>query len=265
MVSSIIIKGLFANSGGLCAYPDCKAELYDIEHDSVISQIAHIRSEKKDGPRYDPDYPMDKIDSYDNLVVFCHKHHKIVDDRPDLYSIDTLQQWKKDHEKSVAPIIVEEKVLEKLIQEWQLIINIADNFETYNVTSHNQMGGQTAGQIYNVGSQPRRLTREQAASITSGIVSLSGSIIEVGCILGDTETFQFANQVKTCLESAGISVKGVSQSVYTRPILGIHILTREVTPEVRILGNAIGRLGYKVTVTHQVPRDGIKLIIGSNV
>lgn len=40
-----------------------------------VLEHAHIRSKKPNGPRYDPDYPEEKLDSFDNLILLCPTHH----------------------------------------------------------------------------------------------------------------------------------------------------------------------------------------------
>jgi hypothetical protein len=54
------IKTLFAEASA-CAYPGCEERL--IFHDrgkaTVVAEIAHIRSEKPNGPRYDAGYTDD--------------------------------------------------------------------------------------------------------------------------------------------------------------------------------------------------------------
>ena len=44
---------------------------------------------------------MDKLDTYDNLILLCKADHKLIDDHPQLYTIDRLRQVKREHEQWV--------------------------------------------------------------------------------------------------------------------------------------------------------------------
>lgn len=93
------IKLLFATAR-TCAYPDCQIPLVFEDPDrgvrSVAVQIAHIRSPKPKGPRHDPDYPEDKLNSDENLLLLCWTHHHPVDDDESKYTIEELLDWKKN-------------------------------------------------------------------------------------------------------------------------------------------------------------------------
>lgn len=88
------IKTLFAEAS-VCAYPGCEEPLifHDRGKTTVVAEIAHIRSEKSNGPRYDPRYT-DDIDGPSNLLLLCGKHHRPVDRHEAAYEIAELEQWK---------------------------------------------------------------------------------------------------------------------------------------------------------------------------
>ncbi|WP_432877413.1 hypothetical protein ACQPYH_28675 [Kribbella sp. CA-245084] len=82
-----------------CAFPDpaCMTPLI-FEHRgrlTVSADIAHIRSESEDGPRYDPDYPEPLIDTEENLLLLCGLHHRPVDHHESVYPIEELLEWKR--------------------------------------------------------------------------------------------------------------------------------------------------------------------------
>jgi len=97
-----VIKQLFFEAVG-CAYPGCTEPLVfdDRGVATVVAEIAHIRSEKLGGPRYDPDYVGD-IDGVENLLVLCPKHHKPVDRHESKYSIGELLEWKEAQRAAAA-------------------------------------------------------------------------------------------------------------------------------------------------------------------
>jgi hypothetical protein len=97
-------KILWGRSGNQCAI--CKHELVidatANDADSVVGEECHIISERERGPRHDPSYPQEKLDSCDNLILLCRIHHKMVDDQEDTYTADILRQMKSNHEVSIA-------------------------------------------------------------------------------------------------------------------------------------------------------------------
>jgi len=111
-ISDRIRKVLWGKSGNRCAI--CKNELIveaTIQDDeSVVADECHIISSKSNGPRHDPSYPIEKLDSYDNLILLCKTHHKLIDDQVDTFSSDNLRQIKSNHEVWVSKKLVEEQV-----------------------------------------------------------------------------------------------------------------------------------------------------------
>ncbi len=103
-ISNKTRKILWGRSGNQCAI--CKHELViDAtvqDDDSVVAEECHIISERERGPRHDPSYPKEKLDSYENVILLCRIHHKMVDDQEDTYKTDILRQMKSNHEVSVA-------------------------------------------------------------------------------------------------------------------------------------------------------------------
>lgn len=94
-------KIIWSKSGGSCAI--CKQELtkkIDEKH-LVLGQECHIRSPKPNGPRYDSGFPIDKLNSPENLILLCRNHHKEVDDFPFKYPIESLEKIKTDHELTI--------------------------------------------------------------------------------------------------------------------------------------------------------------------
>ncbi|MFD5404465.1 hypothetical protein [Streptomyces griseorubiginosus] len=90
------IKLLFGTATH-CAYPGCNSRLIfkDRELYTPTAQIAHIRSEKANGPRYDANYSKDSINSFENLLLLCGEHHPPVDRHESAYSVEELLTWKE--------------------------------------------------------------------------------------------------------------------------------------------------------------------------
>ena len=93
------VKKLFAYSGNQCAFEDCSAFLVD-DGGTMVGKIAHIRSPKKGGPRYDKNWTSEQCRHQDNLMVLCGPHHDAVDDKDRVQDFPTtlLESWKQKHE-----------------------------------------------------------------------------------------------------------------------------------------------------------------------
>jgi HNH endonuclease len=102
-------KMLWGRSGSLCAF--CRRKLIEektaVNDESIVGDEAHIHSEKEGGPRYDPLFPKERIDSYENLLLLCKIHHKQVDDQPETFTADILRQLKSNHELWVSHTLQE--------------------------------------------------------------------------------------------------------------------------------------------------------------
>ena len=100
-------KLLWGRSGSRCAI--CKQELIisatSEDNESIVGDECHIISGEINGPRYNPSYPEEKIDSYENLMILCRVHHKMVDDQPSTFTSEILLQIKNNHEISVAEML----------------------------------------------------------------------------------------------------------------------------------------------------------------
>lgn len=97
-------KILWGRSGNRCAV--CRQELVieatPLDVDSVVGEECHIVSGKGEGPRYDPEFPVDRINDLANLILLCRIHHKMVDDQCETYTPDVLRKLKTNHEAWVA-------------------------------------------------------------------------------------------------------------------------------------------------------------------
>ncbi|MFE7858699.1 HNH endonuclease signature motif containing protein [Streptomyces sp. NPDC057403] len=144
-IGSTARKVLWARSADLCAYPGClqrlTANLHDEESQSLeaagipLGEEAHIISGSPEGPRYDASYPVEKVDSYENLILLCPTHHRLVDKKDGSgFSVETLRQMKSEHEVSRSSLKSgPEKRLEEIelrtlamVEVWTRKANLAD-------------------------------------------------------------------------------------------------------------------------------------------
>lgn len=98
-ISNKTRKALWGRSGNRCAI--CRRELViDATRDddeSVVADECHIISPQPNGPRHDESFPPEQLDAYENLILLCRTHHKMVDDQTANYTSDCLRQVKAKH------------------------------------------------------------------------------------------------------------------------------------------------------------------------
>jgi len=90
------VKRLFALSGNRCAFPRCAVPI--AEGTSLIGEICHIHADSPDGPRYNHNQTDEERQGFDNMLLMCPNHHKVVDDDDVSYPAEHLRQIKHEHE-----------------------------------------------------------------------------------------------------------------------------------------------------------------------
>lgn len=108
--------------------------------------------------------------------------------------------------------------------------------QNISITSNNQSGGITAHTV-NVGAQPRQLTVAFAAQLEAQLPR--GKPVSVAAVMGDQEAFSFATQIVEHLRSRGYVVDGVSQVVYSGPVVGQFIKPYDTGFEVVVGGRQV--------------------------
>ncbi|GIO83256.1 hypothetical protein J25TS5_01880 [Paenibacillus faecis] len=103
-------KILWGRSGNRCSI--CKIELViegtTQDSPSVIGEECHIISGQVNGPRYKSNYDKELIDSFENLILLCSVHHKMIDDQQETYTEHILKQMRENHEQWVAKRLSEQ-------------------------------------------------------------------------------------------------------------------------------------------------------------
>jgi hypothetical protein len=91
----------------------------------------------------------------------------------------------------------------------------------YNVTSKNQSGGITAGQV-TVGHPPRQMDEVNRRGLRDHIPA--GAKVDVTAVLGDGEALRLAQQIAQFLLAEGYSTSGgASQAIYTQAVTGVSV------------------------------------------
>ena len=99
---------LLVRSGGFCANPHCHSDLFPFFESGEITNIeelAHIIGQSEDGPRGENDLPSNERDEFHNIIILCPNCHTIIDKNSHLYPIETIKEWKKNHQSSIEDIL----------------------------------------------------------------------------------------------------------------------------------------------------------------
>jgi len=96
-----LVWGKSGNRCAMCQHVLC-VDTTPEDDESIVGDECHIVSKKENGPRYDPCYPDNKLDSYENLILLCRIHHKQIDDQYTTYTAEILRKIKENHEKWVS-------------------------------------------------------------------------------------------------------------------------------------------------------------------
>lgn len=95
---------LFADSGGYCANPECRAEIFrELDGEVIhIAEIAHIISAGERGPRSSAQLSDQEKSAYDNLILLCPTCHTMIDKAEDKFPEGLILDWKKSHKDRLA-------------------------------------------------------------------------------------------------------------------------------------------------------------------
>jgi hypothetical protein len=88
--------------GNCCAFPGCSEMIFDLTHTTLVGEIAHIKGEAPGSARYDKNQTAEERRHFSNLLALCSKHHKIVDNKENNYTVEALLEMKKSQEEKVA-------------------------------------------------------------------------------------------------------------------------------------------------------------------
>lgn len=92
---------LWAATQGFCEFPNCGVPL--VAHGGTkyvtVGEIAHIFAHSGGGPRFNASLDETWVDSYDNWLLMCRKHHRIVDNDEESFPAEMLANWKADRDK----------------------------------------------------------------------------------------------------------------------------------------------------------------------
>lgn len=123
--SESTVKYLFATSGNACAFPNCELPIVDPFSKVPTGIICHIKARSPRGPRYDPNQTEDERHRYDNLLLLCSHHSKVIDTDKETYTIEMLRNLKAQHEVSNNGnrVSLDDSAIERLLTASDLLHN----------------------------------------------------------------------------------------------------------------------------------------------
>ena len=128
-------KMLWGRSANRCNFPDCRRELVmdatETDDESIIGEECHKVAREQEGPRGKSTLSPEQRDKYNNLILMCNVHHKIIDDQPGTYTVEILTEMKKSHEGWVRTSLNYDRVKQRddeiystYIEEWCNYVDI---------------------------------------------------------------------------------------------------------------------------------------------
>lgn len=146
-ISVVDRKLLWGRSANRCSWSGCDVRLTVnarsretqvlSHHGVVLGEEAHIRSRKVDGPRHEPQYPKEDLDTYANLILLCPTHHTQIDSDGGIHwATPSVAAMKLEHENAVdralsAPELRQRELDEHLaarLEVWWTILHL-DSWE----------------------------------------------------------------------------------------------------------------------------------------
>ena len=119
------IKRLCAVSRNRCAFPNCEIPVAE-DSGTFTGEIAHIRGSSANGPRFDSEQADKERHSFENLILLCGRHHRIIDAEVEKYTVARLLEIKHNHENESQEIPAinprNEAVANSLFQQYKNLI-----------------------------------------------------------------------------------------------------------------------------------------------
>lgn len=148
------IKRLFALSRNVCAFPQCELPIVE-DSGTVTGIVCHIKARSRGGPRFDSKQTDDERHSFNNLILLCSRHSKVIDSDPKQFGVELLLEIKKLHEQNGNIELSKSEATQamKLLDSYRLIyiapgseVNIK-NAETIHAKTVNVGGSSKAPKI----------------------------------------------------------------------------------------------------------------------
>jgi hypothetical protein len=137
--STKTIKKLCALSGNTCAFPKCTTLLVDEESNSFVGEVCHIEGKRPYSARYDLNQKDEERDAFENLILMCPTHHKIIDDDSESYTVEWLQQIKSNCELRYIANPELNSTQEKLIELLEKHLRLVEDNSSLDIEEENSI------------------------------------------------------------------------------------------------------------------------------
>jgi len=150
------VKRLFALSLNQCAFPSCITPIFGL-NDELVGEICHIKAHHPKGPRYDTHQSDTERHAFQNLLLLCRNHHKVVDDDPEKYTVERLKEIKRQHEANGSNELSqhEAKLARKLLDSFCETVRIESSQTIINQNARGSRITQVGGDYYNYQNPPK--------------------------------------------------------------------------------------------------------------
>ncbi len=108
---------------------------------TVSAEIAHIRSGSQQGPRHVPGF--DAVNEPENLLLLCPLHHKPVDEKASVYTIEELEEWKEQQIACGVGAELEQQEIEVLATKLDALIDLLTRATTLELSCSLVSGGES--------------------------------------------------------------------------------------------------------------------------
>lgn len=115
--TSKMIWGKAAARCSICRQVVIEDKNENSSFDIPIGEIAHIVAEKIDGPRGKSSLTTAERNETENLLLLCQKHHTIIDNDTNSYTVEKLKETKNRHEKWVENKLNNSPIWEEKIEQ----------------------------------------------------------------------------------------------------------------------------------------------------
>lgn len=155
--SESTLKALFAKSRNLCAFEGCNHIIVDEDTNTIVGEVAHIEGVGKRAARHNPNRTAEELCAFDNLILLCEYHHKMIDAKNSGYTVERLREMKRRHEQQgrieIMPV---DGRLARIYSEQRLgtkRVRTTNANRTYNHSIHAEASG-NATQTVNIFNRP---------------------------------------------------------------------------------------------------------------
>jgi hypothetical protein len=134
---------LLVRSAGRCEFDGCNVDL--LEHHVTLQagfygEVAHIIAFKIDGPRGRAKRPQ-VIHDISNLMLLCDRCHKLVDGKPNEFSVEALRRYKEQHEDRV-------RLLTGLSKDKTVVVKVLAKIGGFSVDVSNEQAFRATAPYY---------------------------------------------------------------------------------------------------------------------